>query len=421
MLTFKKIWKIRELRLSIFFVLMMLVIFRLAAHIPVPGVDASALSSLFDTNQFFGLLNIFAGGTMDNFSVVALGVAPYITASIIFQLLAMIVPKLEEMQKEEATRQKITQWTRYATVPLAFLQGYGLIALLKQQGGALGFDIAGLDLVNALIVMTAGTVFLMWLGELISERKIGNGLSIMIFAGILAGLPSFFQRTFVTFDMSQLFIMILFAAITIFTIVAVVVMNEGQRNIPVQYARRVRGSGSLGGSASYLPLRVNMAGVIPIIFAISIVLFPTMVAQFFMAANSEFLQQAAVIINQIFQNQLFYGISYFVLVFGFTYFYTAVVFHPDRIAENLQKQGGFVPGIRPGVPTADYLGWVSNRILFAGATFLALIAVLPLIVQQATGTTTMVIGGTSILIVVSVIIDIIKQIEGQVAMREYDY
>jgi len=421
MISLKKIWKIRELRLSIFFVLMMLVIFRLAAHIPVPGVDASALSTLFDTNQFFGLLNIFAGGTMDNFSVVALGVAPYITASIIFQLLAMIVPKLEEMQKEEATRQKITQWTRYATVPLAFLQGYGLIALLKQQGGALGFDIAGFDLVNALIVMVAGTVFLMWLGELISERKIGNGISIMIFAGILAGLPSFFQRTFVTFDMAQLFTMILFAAITIFTIVAVVVMNEGQRNIPVQYARRVRGSGSLGGSASYLPLRVNMAGVIPIIFAISIVLFPTMVAQFFMAANSEFLQSAASVINQIFQNQLFYGISYFVLVFGFTYFYTAVVFHPDRIAENLQKQGGFVPGIRPGVPTAEYIGWVSNRILFAGATFLALIAVLPLIVQQATGTTTMVIGGTSILIVVSVIIDIIKQIEGQVAMREYDY
>jgi len=266
--------------------------------------------------------------------------------------------------------------------------------------------------------MTAGTVFLVWLGELISERRIGNGISIMIFAGILAGLPSFFQRTFVTFDMSQLFIMILFAAVTIVTIIGVVVMNEGQRNIPVQYARRLRGG---GGSASFLPIRVNLAGVIPIIFAISIVLFPTMVAQFFMAANSEFLQTAATWINQIFQNQLFYGITYFVLVFGFTYFYAAVVFHPDRVAENLQRQGGFVPGIRPGTPTADYLTWVSSRILFGGATFLALIAVLPLIMQQATGNASMIVGGTSILIVVSVIIDMIKQIEGQVAMREYDY
>ncbi len=418
MLTFKKIFKIRELRLSILFVLGMLVIFRLAAHIPVPGVDATALSSLFETNQFFGLLNIFAGGTMDNFSVVALGVAPYITASIIFQLLAMIVPKLEEMQKEEAGRQKITQWTRYSTVPLAVLQGYGLIALLSQQGGALGFSITGYHLVTSLIVMTAGTIFLMWLGELISERKIGNGISIMIFAGILAGLPSFFQRTFATFDMSQLFIMIMFAVVTIATIIGVVIMNEGQRNIPVQYARRLRGG---GGSASFLPIRVNLAGVIPIIFAISIVLFPTMVAQFFMAANSEFLQTAATWINQLFQNQLFYGITYFVLVFGFTYFYANVVFHPDRIADNLQKQGGFVPGIRPGTPTAEYLDWISNRILFGGASFLSLIAVLPLIMQQATGNASMIVGGTSILIVVSVIIDMIKQIEGQVAMREYDY
>lgn len=421
MLSFKKIFKIPELRNSIIFVLVMLVLFRLAAHIPVPGVDTSALQSLFENNQFFGLLNIFAGGTMDNFSVVALGVAPYITASIIFQLLAMIVPKLEEMQKEESGRQKINQWTRYSTVPLAILQAYGLIALLTQQTGSLGFSIVGFNLVLAMSVMTAGTVFLMWLGELISERKIGNGISLMIFAGIIAGLPSFFQRTFVTFDKAEIFTLILFVAITVITIISVIVMNEGQRNIPVQYARRLRGSRVLGGSSSFLPLRVNMAGVIPIIFAISIVLFPTMVAQFFAAAQSEFLQTAAVWINQIFQNQLFYGITYFVLVFGFTYFYTAVIFHPDRIAENLQKQGGFIPGIRPGTPTAEFLSWVSSRILFAGATFLALIAVLPLIVQQVTGTAQLVIGGTSILIVVSVIIDVIKQIEGQVSMREYDY
>ena len=420
MLNFKKIWKIRELRMSIFFVLAMLVIFRLAAHIPIPGVDSSALASLFETNQFFGLLNIFAGGTMDNFSVVALGVAPYITASIIFQLLAMIVPKLEEMQKEDSGRQKITQWTRYSTVPLAILQGYGLIALLQQQGAALGFSLGGYSLIMALLVMTAGTVFLMWLGELISERRIGNGISMMIFAGILAGLPSFFQRTFVTFDKAELFTLVLFAAVTIFTIIAVVVMNEGQRNIPVQYARQ-RGARAMGGSTSYLPLRVNMAGVIPIIFAISIVLFPTMLAQFMAAANSGWLQTVSVWINQLFANQIFYGATYFLLVFAFTYFYASVVFHPDRIADNLQKQGGFIPGIRPGVPTSDYLTWVSSRILFGGATFLSLIAVLPLIMQNATGNTTMIIGGTSILIIVSVIIDMIKQIEGQVAMREYDY
>ena len=407
--------------MSIFFVLMMLVIFRLAAHIPIPGVDSSALASLFETKQFFGLLNIFAGGTMDNFSVVALGVAPYITASIIFQLLAMIVPKFEEMQKEESGRQKITQWTRYSTVPLAVLQGYGLIALLQQQGASLGFALGGYSLIMALLVMTAGTVFLVWLGELISERRIGNGISIMIFAGILAGLPSFFQRTFITFDKAELFTMILFAVVTIFTIISVVVMNEGQRNIPVQYARQRGNRAKGGGASSYLPLRVNMAGVIPIIFAISIVLFPTMVAQFLAAANSEYLQTAAVWINQLFANQVFYGVSYFLLVFGFTFFYTSVIFHPDRIADNLQKQGGFIPGIRPGEPTTSYLSWVSSRILLAGATFLSLIAVLPLITQNVTGSATMIVGGTSILIVVSVIIDMIKQIEGQVAMREYDY
>ncbi len=421
MLSFRKIIKIPELRKSILYVLGMLVIFRFAAHIPIPGVDTGALKDLFESSQFFGLLNIFSGGTLDNFSVIALGVAPYITASIIFQLLAMIVPKLEEMQKEEAGRRKINQWTRYSTVPLAVLQGYGLIALLKQQVSGAGFVFDTYSMIYAIIVMVAGTIFLMWLGELISERNIGNGISIMIFAGIIAGLPTFFQRTFVTFDRSDLFTMLLFAGVVLLTIIVVVVMNEGQRNIPIQYARRLRGSRVLGGVASHLPIRVNMAGVIPIIFAISIVLFPTMMAQFLAAAKSEFLQNAATWIMQVFQNQLFYGITYFVLVFGFTYFYTSVIFHPDRVAENLQKQGGFIPGIRPGRPTAEYIHFVSNRILLVGAVFLAVIAVLPVVVQQLTGTGQLVVGGTSILIVVSVIIDMIKQIEGQVAMREYEY
>lgn len=420
MLTLGKIWKIKEVRKSVLFVLGILVLFRFAAHIPIPGVDPSVLEGLFEGNQFFGLLNIFSGGTLDNFSIVALGVAPYITASIIFQLLAMTTPKLEEMQKEEAGRAKINQWTRFATVPLAVLQGYGLLALLRQQmGGQMLFE--GFDLVAALTIMTAGTIFLMWLGELITEKNIGNGISIMIFAGIIAGLPGFFQQQFVTFDKSEIFTLVLFAALTIATIIGVVFMNEGTRNIPIQYARRMRGSSMLSGVASHLPLKVNQAGVIPIIFAISIVLFPTMVAQFLMNAQSEFLQNLAVWINQAFANQLIYGIVYFVLVFGFTYFYTSVIFHPDRVADNLQKSGGFIPGIRPGPPTAKYVGWVSNRILFAGAIFLSVIAVMPVVVQQFTGASNMVIGGTSILIVVSVIIDVIKQLEGQVAMREYEY
>lgn len=420
MISLRKIIKIPELRNSILFVIAMLVIFRFAAHIPIPGVNTEALQSLFEGNQFFGLLNIFSGGTLDNFSVVALGVAPYITSSIIFQLLGMIVPKLEEMQKEEAGRKKINQWTRLATVPLAVLQGYGLMALLNQQ---LGNEVAfvGLNMISALVIMTAGTIFLMWLGELISERNIGNGISIMIFAGIIAGLPTFFQRTFVTFDSSEVFTLILFTIVTVLTIVTVVVINEGQRNIPIQYARRLSGSRLLGGVASHLPIRVNMAGVIPIIFAISLVLFPTMIAQFFVNAETEWLRSAANWTMQAFQNQLIYGLTYFGLVFGFTFFYASVVFHPDRVAENLQKQGAFIPGIRPGEPTADYLEWVKNRILIGGAVFLSVIAVLPIVVQQFTGTSQLVIGGTSILIVVSVVIDMIKQIEGQVAMREYDY
>lgn len=418
MLTFRKIWKTKEVRYSIAFVLAMLVIFRFAAHIPVPGIDAAALADLFNSNQFFGLLNIFSGGTLDNFSVVALGVAPYITASIIFQLLGMIVPKLEEMQKEEAGRQKINRWTRYSTVPLGILQAYGLISIMRQQAG---FTTEGFNILFAIAVMTAGTIFLMWIGELITEKNIGNGISLMIFAGIIAGLPTFFQQTFVTYDRSELFTLILFALLVVVTVVSVVVMNEGVRNIPVQYARRQLGNRTLGGSATHLPLRVNMAGVIPIIFAISIVLFPSVIAQFLAQAQSGFLQDVASWLDRTFQNQLVYGVTYFLLVFGFTFFYTSVVFHPDRVAENLQKQGGFIPGIRPGNPTADYLNWVVNRILLAGAIFLAVIAVMPVVLQQATGTSQLVIGGTSILIVVAVVIDMIKQIEGQVAMREYDY
>jgi preprotein translocase subunit SecY len=417
--TLIRIFKIPEIRNSILFVFAMLVIFRIAAHIPVPGIDPTALSSIFSGSQFFGLLNIFSGGTLENFSVVAMGVMPYITSSIIFQLLGMIIPSIEEMQKEEQGRQKLNQWTRLASVPLGFVQAYGLILMLSQKGQL--FTDSGLaTLAFAIISMTAGTIFLMWLGELISERNVGNGISIIIFAGIIAGLPTFLGQSFAVFDKSQLVTLILFIVVVLVTVVSVVVMHEAQRNIPVQYARHMQGSRYSGAVSSHIPLRLNMAGVIPIIFAISIVLFPTVLAQFFLNARTEFLQTAANWILVVFQNQIVYGVLYFGLVFLFSYFYTSVVFHPDRVAENLQKQGGFVPGIRPGVQTSQYLGWIVNRILLVGAGYLALIAVLPLVIKAFSGNASMVIGGTSVLIVVSVIIESVKQIEAQLTMREYE-
>jgi len=419
--TLRKIWKTPEVRNSLLFVFVMLVIFRVIAHVPLPGIDTATLAGAIAGNQFFGLLNIFSGGTLTNFSVAALGVAPYITASIIFQLLGMIIPKMEELQKEEQGRQKINQWTRYITVPLAALQAYSLILLLEQQSGISAFSDGGVGVVLlAIACMTAGTVFLIWIGELISEKNIGNGLSILILAGIVAGLPSFLGQSFAIFDRSQVVTFIVFVLITLATIVAVVVMNEAQRNVPVQYARQVRGSRLRGAVTSHLPLRLNMGGVIPIIFAISMLLFPSMIAQFFVNARTEVVRQAATWVLQVFQNQTIYGIVYFVLVFSFSYFYTAIVFQPDNVAENLQKQGGFVPGIRPGKPTAQYLQTVTNRLLFAGALFLSLIAILPLLMQQATGNATLVVGGTSILIVVSVIIESVKQAEAQLTLRQYD-
>src|SRR3989338_4259908 len=421
MLSLGRIWHVPEVRNSLLFVLAMLVVFEITSHIPVPGVDPSALAALFQGNQFFGLLNIFSGGTLQNFSVVALGVAPYITASIIFQLLGMIVPKFEEMQKEESGRQKINQWSRLLTVPLAFLQGYGIILLFQQQqGGSLFLSSDIVTIVQAILSMTAGTVFLMWIGELISEKHVGNGISLIIFAGILAGLPTFLGQALAVYDRSQLITAFVFLVMILVTIVGIVMMNEAQRLVPVQYARQVRGARLSGAVNSHIPLKLNMGGVIPIIFAISIILFPTVVAQFFVDARTAFIRDAAQWVIRAFQDQLLYGIAYFVLVFAFTYFYTAVVFHPDRVAENLQKQGGFIPGIRPGKPTAEYLGWVTNRILLVGALFLAIIAILPLLVQQMTGNANLVIGGTSILIIVSVIIESVKQIEAQLTMRQYD-
>ncbi len=414
-----KIWKDRDIRKSIIFVLVMLAIFRVAAHIPVPGVDPAALRQFFSSNEILGLLNLFSGGGMENFSIVMMGVGPYITSSIIFQLLAMLIPKLEEMNKEESGRQKINMWTRWATVPFALIQSYAMISLLRNSGTGILPDLPVFDLVSIMLTVTAGTIFLMWLGELISEKKIGNGISLLIFAGIISGLPTALQQVFVNYDPSMLFTLIGMLVIVVITVVGVVIINEGQRNVPVQYARQMRGNRAFGGSTTHLPLRVNMAGVIPIIFAISVLLFPSMAAQFFIHARSARIAEAAQWIISVFQNQLVYGISYFILVVAFTYFYTEIVFKPDQIAENLQKQGGFIPGIRPGRHTSEYLSNTTHKIIFAGALFLGIIAILPLLMKYFTGIQSLAIGGTSLLIVVSVVIESVKQLEAQLSMREY--
>ncbi len=418
---FLSIWRVTEVRNGLLFVLFMMILFRFIAHIPLPGIDLAALHRYFQANQVLGLFNLFSGGTLRNFAVVALGVAPYITASIIFQLLAMIVPQLEEIRKEgESGQQRINQWTRLLTVPLAIIQSFGLIQLLRQSQFQILTQTDTLHILTLIATVTAGTVFLMWIGELISEKKVGNGISLLIMAGILADLPQNMGQLLVSYDSSQFVTYLVYVGIAVVTVVGVVFITEGQRNIPVQYARQIRGGGATGGVATHLPLRVNMAGVIPIIFAISMLLFPSVLAQFFVHAKTAWLANAAQMIMSIMQNQTFYGIAYFALVALFTFFYTAIVFHPDQIAENLQKQGGFIPGIRPGKPTAEYLQAIINRLNLVGATFLGVIAVLPVAMHGAGGSQLLAIGGTSLLIVVSVVIETVKQVESQLTMRQYD-
>ena len=415
--TLKRIFRIPELRNALLFIVFVVVVFRVAAHIPVPGIDATGLASILEGNQFLGILNMFSGGTLANFSIVALGVSPYITASIIFQLLGMIFPSLEELQKEEQGRQRISRWTRFVTVPLAFLQGYGVLRLLETQQ-QLGIHLTGLQLAFALVSMAAGSIFLMWLGELATERKMGNGISLLIFAGIMAGLPSAVAQAVATYNSGDLLSIALFVVLALVTIVGVVVVTEGQRNILVQYAR---GGGQVSGKVqSSLPLRLNIGGMIPIIFALSIVVLPPLLAQFFTQARTQVIRDIAQWVVVTFQNNTVYAVLYFVLVFAFTFFYASIVFRPEQISENLQKQGGFIPGVRPGEQTTKYLQWVMNRLLLSGAFFLATIAVLPNVVQGITGNQNLAIGGASMIIVVSVVIDIVKQVQSQLTMRAYD-
>ncbi len=417
-----QIFRIKELRNKIIFVLALLVVFRLIANIPVPGVDQERLRIFFEGNQFFGLLNLFSGGGLSSISIAMLGVGPYITASIIMQLLTMIVPQLEKMHKEEgeAGRQKFNQWTRWITVPLAALQAFAMISLLKSQG-ILTAEIGALGMVSIVAASAAGTIFLMWLGELITEKGIGNGVSLIIFAGIVSGLPSSFVQMYSTADSSKMFTYIILLVIIIFAIAAVVFMTEGQRNIPVAYAKRIKGNRMYGGTSTHLPLRINQAGVIPIIFALSIMLFPGMITNFIAKSGSSMIADFAQKAGNFFSpTNGFYWFFYFVLVVAFTYFYTAVVFDPNKISESLQKQGGYVPGIRPGRNTSEYLYRIMNRVTLSGALFLGLIAILPFLVQSFTDIGAVSIGGTGLLIAVSVVIDTMKQIQSQLVMRDYE-
>ncbi len=423
------IWKTKDLRNKILIVLGLLLLTRVLAHVPIPGIDASQLKALFSQNQFLGLLDIFSGGALTNFSIAMLGVGPYITASIIMQLLTIVIPSLAEMQKEggEAGRAQINQYTRYLTIPLTILQGFGTIRLLQNGASGSGSVLQAFTPFQWFVVLlsvTAGTMLIMWLGEIMSEYDVGNGISLIIFAGIVARIPAYFGQAYQLFqgDPQSVATIVGLLAVVLLVVAGVVLVTEAQRNIPIAYAKRVRGNRLFGGVDTHLPLRLNQAGVIPIIFAISLMLFPAMIAQFFINAKSAMLADLAQKTVGLFNSQgWFYGVTYFILVMVFTYFYTAVVFNPVEIAENVQKNGGFVPGLRPGQQTADFLSRVLNRITLAGAFFLALIAVLPMALPKLMNIPgSFAIGGTSLLIVVSVVIEVIKKIEAQLTMHDYE-
>ncbi len=409
----------KTLRQRILFTLFALVLFRVFAAIPIPGVDHNRLAQFFSSNEFFGLLNIFSGGGLSQLSIVMLGVGPYITGSIILQLLTIMSPKLKEMYQEEgeAGRRKFAQYGRLVTIPLALVQAFSFIKILQSQ--QILDHMSGLALTTDLIVIAAGSVMLMWVGELISEYGIGNGVSLIIFAGIVASLPTTLGQLVFSFDASQLPIYLAFAVVAAIVVIGVVIITEAERPIPVTYAKQVRGTRVYGGTSTYLPLRINQAGVIPIIFALSILLFPQMILRFLQNSTVAIVKSVSVAILGVLANSWFYAIAYFLLVFIFTYFYTAVTFDPDQISTNLQKNGAFIPGVRPGKSTSDHISRILTRLTLVGALFLGLIAILPLIMKGITGITAVSIGGTALLIVVSVVIDLIKKIDAQVSIREY--
>jgi preprotein translocase subunit SecY len=417
----KKIFAIPELRKKLFFTLLIIVLFRILAFIPVAGVDAGVLRNFFAQNEFLALLDVFSGGTLANFSVIALGLNPYINASIIIQLLTVVFPNLERLAKEEGEqgREQLNAYTRLLTIPIAIVQGFGMYTLLRTQGIIPTLDV--LPLLTLILTLCAGTMLLMWMGELVTQYGVGNGVSVLIFAGIVGRLPVVLsQQVFgaVELDFAMLAIV---GGVTLMMIAAIVYISEGVRKIPVAYARRVRGDVVVASDTSHLPLKVNQAGVIPIIFAISLVLLPSVFAQYFQNSSNQWLSNLAIsVATQFTPTSWAYNLTYFLLVFGFTYFYTAIAFNTKNIAESLRDRGGFIVGVRPGRPTELYLNSIVSKVTFFGGLFLGFVAIFPSLVGAATGATSLVLGGTSILIVVSVIIETTKQIESLFVMHNYD-
>ncbi len=431
--TLKQALRTQHLRRRIYVVLALLLLFRFLAYVPVPVPDNAALAvflqRIFTSNQLLGVANLFSGGALTNFSIVMMGLGPYINASIIVQLMTQVIPKLERLSKEgEAGRRKITQYTRLLALPLALLQSVGMVLLVQRTSIA----ITGADLIGrpnalqwALLIgtITAGSMLLMWIGEIITEKGIGNGISLLIFAGIVAALPSTLGQIFslAQGDATKVLTLVVFALASLAVIAFAVMLNEGTRNIPVSYARRAQGSRVFSGVDTHLPLRVITAGVIPIIFALAFLTIPQLLSQAFSGAKTQWLASAATTLGRVFsETGPVYAISYFVLVVAFTYFYTSIAFNPKDIAESLQRQGGFIPGIRPGNQTSEYLSKVVNRITLAGAVGLGTIAILPFIAQAFTRSAVLTLGGTSLLIIVSVALETLKALEAQTVNASYD-
>ncbi|MEX1013786.1 MAG: preprotein translocase subunit SecY [Candidatus Paceibacterota bacterium] len=415
-----QVFKIPELRDKIFKVVLLLGLFRVLAAIPIPGIDISRLGEFFASNELFGFLNLFSGGGLSNLSIVMLGVGPYITAVIVMQLLTIVFPQLKKAYYEEGAegRAKFNRYSRYLTVPFAFIQGYGFLNLLISQGAISPMPLT--EMLTNVFIITGGSVLLTWIGELITEYNIGNGISILIFAGIVAILPSAMFSSLASYTSAQLPTYISFILLSIVVIAGVTFVNEGERKVPVSYAKQVRGNKMYGGASSYLPIRVNQAGVIPIIFAISVLLFPQFFAQIATLFSADFGATVNNFVMGFFNNIYLYSLAYFFLVVVFTYFYTAVTFDPDEISKNLQRNGGFIPGIRPGKHTTEVLKKIVNRITFSGAIFLGLVAILPNVSQIATGIQTFAIGGAGLLIVVAVALEVMKKVDSQLVMREYE-
>lgn len=416
----QKIASDSQVRKKVLFTAIVFLVFRMMAHIPVPSVDVIRLRGIFVGSQFLSLLNIFSGGTLANFSIAAVGINPYITASIVMQLATMVFPKLKEMQREgEAGRTKINQYTRLLTVPLAIIQSVSVLALLNSQSLLSSTD--PVQIMTMVVTLVAGAMIIMWLGELISEYGIGNGISMMMFAGILSQFPVAIAQTLSITTRQQMMTTLGFVAVFMLVIAAMVFMNEAVRKVSIQYARRVRGSRSYGGQTTHLPIRVNVAGVLPIIFAVSIMLVPSFVGRLLASAsNPQFATIGQKLQVWFSQTSLIYMISYFIIVFGFTYFSALIFFNAEDISDELKKSGAFVPGIRPGGPTKKYLEFVVTRITFAGAIFLGCVAILPSLAQSITGITSLAIGGTSVLIVVSVILETAKQIDSMLIGQNYE-